>query len=271
MAAERIKSAWPQAQAYHPVDQARLKYWKGRLLTLSGNPSEAMKVWEALVARWPYGYYAALVDLERTGQPPVLRDWPKAKSEPMVSPPPPLEHLWASQPFPEAIFLFALGEGRLAAERLENAMGHKFSDEVIEEASQLFQFLKQNHLLLRLMANYRLSRLRTLQVADTPLWRRAYPRSHWSVVQSVAWEHKVDPYYIMAIMREESRFSTRADSVVGAKGLMQLMPATARMVAKRSGLPYEEDMLHLPELNIPLGALYLKGVLKRFRGNIILA
>ena len=270
-ATRRIDSAWPQAESYHPVDQARLQYWKGRLLILGEDRDGGVKVWDQLIERWPYGYYSVLVDRDRNGHPPTLRPLPNTESESPAPKPPLIEHLWETAPFPEGLFLFSVGDGPLAVEMLEEVMGRKFSDEVIEEAAQLFQFLNRHHLLLRLMANHRLTRLRTLQVAKTPLWKRAYPRSHWEMVSSVAREHMVDPYFIMSIMREESRFSARANSVAGARGLMQLMPATARGVAKRNGLPYEEDMLHLPELNIPLGTLYLKRVLKRFQGNIIFA
>ncbi len=113
--------------------------------------------------------------------------------------------------------------------------------------------------------------MRRNRVADTPLWRRSFPLPHWDLVREQAGELSIDPYFVLAIMREESRFFISADSSAGAKGLMQLMPDTARMVARRNGLPYEEDMLHVPELNIPLGIHYLKRVLTRFDGNPLYA
>jgi len=87
------------------------------------------------------------------------------------------------------------------------------------------------------------------------------------VVRRLAVEQQIDPYFVFAIMREESRFFTSAYSHAGAKGLMQVMPDTARMMAKRNGLAYDEERLHTPALNIPLGVLYLKRVLERFDGN----
>jgi soluble lytic murein transglycosylase len=52
---------------------------------------------------------------------------------------------------------------------------------------------------------------------------------------------------------------------------MQLMPSTARMVAKHNGLDYDEELLHTPEFNIPIGTMYLKRVLERFDGNPVFA
>lgn len=73
----------------------------------------------------------------------------------------------------------------------------------------------------------------------------------------------VDPRFIHAVIKQESRYKNQAISRVGAQGLMQLMPATA----KRFGLkdPYD------PEANVEAGTKYLKWLLKRFNGDVSLA
>jgi len=77
---------------------------------------------------------------------------------------------------------------------------------------------------------------------------------------------------LLGLMRQESAFNMRAVSPAGARGLMQLMPGTAEMVARRLGLPYNIDRLTSdPHYNITLGRDYLERMLDRYRGFLPLA
>jgi hypothetical protein len=73
----------------------------------------------------------------------------------------------------------------------------------------------------------------------------------------------VDPRFIHAVIKQESRYNPKAVSYVGAQGLMQMMPATA----KRFGLKDPFD----PKANVEAGTKYLKWLLKRFDGNVSFA
>ncbi len=70
--------------------------------------------------------------------------------------------------------------------------------------------------------------------------------------------------YIYGLIRQESRFIMDARSAVGASGLMQLMPATARWTARRVGLDYKPSMITDPHVNLRLGTAYLKLLLDDF-------
>ena len=77
---------------------------------------------------------------------------------------------------------------------------------------------------------------------------------------------------VLAVMRQESEFYPKARSPVGALGLMQLMPATARHTAQRMGLPFSRDRLtDDPDYNVRLGQAYLRELLDQFGGSYILA
>ena len=76
----------------------------------------------------------------------------------------------------------------------------------------------------------------------------------------------VDPAYIYGLIRQESRFIMDARSHVGASGLMQLMPATARWTARKIGLPYDKSMITDRDVNLRLGTAYLKLLLDDFEG-----
>jgi soluble lytic murein transglycosylase len=82
----------------------------------------------------------------------------------------------------------------------------------------------------------------------------------------------LDPAYVYGLIRQESRFVMDARSSVGASGLMQVMPATARWTARKIGLAnFVPEQLHDREINIAIGTGYLKLVLDDFDGSMPLA
>ncbi|MGB2103367.1 MAG: transglycosylase SLT domain-containing protein, partial [Luminiphilus sp.] len=99
-----------------------------------------------------------------------------------------------------------------------------------------------------------------------------FPRSYWQTFQSVAEDLRVDPYELLSVARRESGLYPRARSKVGARGLMQLMPATARSVANdRKEVYGGASSLYDPATNIALGATYYVDLLSRFEGNRVKA
>lgn len=99
-----------------------------------------------------------------------------------------------------------------------------------------------------------------------------FPMPYREKVMTHAAAKQLDPSIIYGVMRRESLFDPKARSRVGALGLMQLMPATARSVAKGLGLkkPGQADILKI-ENNINLGTQYFRTVLNRFDNNVSLA
>ncbi|MFO6379545.1 lytic transglycosylase domain-containing protein, partial [Pseudomonas aeruginosa] len=78
--------------------------------------------------------------------------------------------------------------------------------------------------------------------------------------------------WIFAITRQESAFMSDARSGVGATGLMQLMPGTAKETSRKFGIPLAStQQLIVPDVNIRLGAAYLSQVHGQFNGNRVLA
>ena len=76
------------------------------------------------------------------------------------------------------------------------------------------------------------------------------------------------PEIILAVIRQESEFDQRANSYAGARGLMQLMTYTAKLVAKQAKLPYSKSRLKDdPNYNIKLGSFYLAGLLEEYEGS----
>ena len=90
-----------------------------------------------------------------------------------------------------------------------------------------------------------------------------FPLSYLNVIEKNS--NSLDPLIIISLIRQESAFNPLATSRVGAKGLMQLMPATA----KRMNRKVKVKQLNNPEINVSLGTKYLKQLLNRFDGNLI--
>jgi soluble lytic murein transglycosylase len=99
-----------------------------------------------------------------------------------------------------------------------------------------------------------------------------FPMPYKQQVMQHAEARELDPSIIYGVMRRESLFDPLARSSVGALGLMQLMPSTARLVAKSIGMkrPRKSDILRV-ENNIRLGTHYLRTVMNRFDNNVALA
>jgi soluble lytic murein transglycosylase len=104
-----------------------------------------------------------------------------------------------------------------------------------------------------------------------PAWQIAYPRPFAIEVAAASTESGVGEPLLLSIMREESAFSPTALSRSGARGLLQLMPATARQMARPLSLPYDDDALQRPEINTRLGARFLGQLRKRFPTEPLLA
>lgn len=81
-----------------------------------------------------------------------------------------------------------------------------------------------------------------------------------------------EPALVYAITRQESNFETTAVSRSNARGLMQLLPATARDVARRQGVPHQlSQLINDPEHNLRLGSAYIQERLERFGGVMVFA
>lgn len=115
--------------------------------------------------------------------------------------------------------------------------------------------------------------LRPLYVQNRPVepvpryWEFLYPLGYWELVQEQSARYALNPYLVVALIREESAFSERVVSSSGAVGLMQLLPTTANGMVNNTGRPAEPVKLDLPSTNIALGTRYLAMIIGEFHGN----
>jgi soluble lytic murein transglycosylase len=81
----------------------------------------------------------------------------------------------------------------------------------------------------------------------------------------------VEAAFVLGIIRQESGFDAHIKSSVGARGMMQLMPSTAKILAKRAGVRYRDSKLDDADYNMRLGSAYLGGLVSQFDGSYIMA
>jgi len=116
--------------------------------------------------------------------------------------------------------------------------------------------------------------LRDLQFGRTPpelyppeLQRLLYPVPYWDLVVRFGEQNGIDPYLLLAIIRQESEFQPDAISPASARGLMQLVPSTARELSRRLRIPFKgSGQLYEPPTSIQLGSFYFRQMLDDFGG-----
>lgn len=104
------------------------------------------------------------------------------------------------------------------------------------------------------------------------IWMLLYPQAFWDLVRRNARANHLDPYLVMALIRQESGFDPKAVSGPGARGLMQLMPPTARVVARERRShrrhPRARGNLTDPGYNLHMGCRFFSEMVREFKGNL---
>lgn len=98
-----------------------------------------------------------------------------------------------------------------------------------------------------------------------------FPLAYKQNIIAAAQNNQLDPRWVYAIARQESSFTPDITSPAGAMGIMQVMPQTGLHTAQKIGISFKTTDLLEPLKNITIGSNYLKGLLKQFNGNRILA
>ena len=125
-------------------------------------------------------------------------------------------------------------------------------------------------LLLGVVAVAAVATALVLPTLDRTIDEITLPLRHEDIIRQQAADKGLDPALIAGVIYAESKF-TDATSHAGAKGLMQITPMTAEEIARLSGATaFELDDLSDPDINIRYGAFYLRHLMDRYKGNLVL-
>ena len=244
-------------------ERAKLHYFRGRALQRQGQKDAAVAAWLEALEAAPLSY-AGLQTLSRLRD---VGDDAFNKGIAVLE----REHAATAVQFElpgtpaakRAQLLARLGLGEEAGEELAEAGVAGWP--AIAVLAQAGLYSESQKLLGSLGSSWRV---------DPPvgplraLWSLAHPLAFETLVRDGEASHQVPSLLTFAIMQTESRFDPGATSWAGARGLVQLMPATAKDLARQAGVAdFDPDNLYQPSLNLDLGTRYLGNLVRRYGGD----
>ena len=227
-------------------------YWTGRAREQAGGAGAA-DLYNQILAEAPRSYYGMLAAgrLGRTREGGIAGQ--------IALPREPRAALSDDSGLARVVLLRRINLVEEAAAELESAVQDAAGDPVrLYGMAGVYIEAERYHMALRIMRRH----FQTVAATGDP----ALPRAFWEMYYPYAWRDEmrdaaqrrgIDPYLVAAVVREESSYYPRATSRAGARGLMQLMPATARLMAPPGDL---DD----PGFNIELGTRFLAGLMREF-------
>ncbi|HET7583985.1 MAG TPA: transglycosylase SLT domain-containing protein [Gemmatimonadaceae bacterium] len=234
-------------------DAVAAMYWAGRSWASLGDTARAHGNWRRIVQEHIGSYYAGLSGVRLAV--PALPEMDSASIPPAPD--------WMRDGLARIDALERVGLADEAA--LERARLRALADSSDRTTLALADALERRG---RYGEGIRLAR-RSLARGARPsaaLYRLIYPlpSSVAPIMKDAATSERVDPALVAALIHRESAFYAHARSGADARGLMQLLPSVGRMLARAAGVePWDERLLDLPEVNIPLGVSHLAAALRQ--------
>ena len=229
-------------------------YWAARAHERTGDAAAAARLYAEALAMAPRSYYGVLA-ARRAAAPagPAARAAISLPREPHAA--------LANDPrWARVELLRRIGLVEPAWQEMEDVVQRAAGDPVrLYGLSAAYAQEERYHLALRILRRWFAGPAATGDPALPPaFWRTLYPFGWRDEVVEAAQATGLDPYLVAAVVREESSYHPAAVSPAGARGLMQLMPATARPLGGRQG------DLEDPAFNLRLGTRFLAGLLREF-------
>jgi len=226
------------------------RFWLGKLAERRGDSTQARTVWVALAREDSLGYYGMRARQE-SGLGPLT-----FASAPSPSPTPPA--VLAGLARIDTLLLAGLDSEAQAEVRVVLGRPPQTLDALLAWSEGL---------VLRGYgsAAVRLGWQASVQApGDVRVLRAIFPWPNRAAVEAEAEEFGVDARLLVALVRQESVFDVEALSPVGARGLAQLLPSTAAILARGLDVTFFPEWITVPDLNLHLGAAHLAELLRRF-------
>lgn len=254
-------------------------FWAGKAEERLGNKARALALYETVNERYRYGYHGYIAGLRAE----KLRAADSSLKAEQARPGSDLERIRRNVTYVEKVEESATGEesGRVA--RAEDLELIGLGDLAVKELNAALESAPTSPKLNLRLAQVYARRGENFQAtlilrkgypdiysyreSDVPreAWEIMFPMTAWGTIKQEAKRHGVDPYVAAGLIRQESVFNPNAISRVGARGLMQLMPATGQQISRRQGIgAITAADLYNPSINIKLGMSYLAQMLGEF-------
>jgi soluble lytic murein transglycosylase len=236
-----------------PLSQSRAEYWLGRSAEQTGNQADAIAQYRRAAA-YPTTFYGQLAIRRLNGDRLAITVPPTPDSA--------VKERFAQHEFIQAIV------------RLEK-LGRTSNAEILYRHLADTLATPTELAMLAAMAEERGNHQLALQIGKTAQVRGleaeslAFPTA--AITPAMAKAYKIELPVVYAVARQESAFNAGAVSSAGARGLLQLMPATAKRTAKSIGMTYSKTRLTSdPEYNAAIGAAHLAELISTFNGSYVM-
>jgi soluble lytic murein transglycosylase len=246
-------------------------YWRARLAEEDGEVGKARAYYQKLSERFRNYYYAELGRqrmraLKTTGEPVhyAILDRIPSLEAPRIDEDddPPTENLR----YQKAQLLANGALIDLAVRELQAAAAEDKGAWAPAETARIYQDIgrydRAIQTMKRTVPNYF-----ALEIPELPksYWEALFPKPYWDDLRRYSEQNSLDPYLVASLIRQESEFNPGAISRANAVGLMQLLPSTAKKVAKEEKLKnFNPNQLLSPSVNMQLGTRYFRGVVDKF-------
>lgn len=244
-------------------------YWLGRTAERAGNPALARAYFTKLEERFPLIYFGqrAAERLQALGPGPAA-EAPVLALIPPAPPAPPLNDTVpaaAEERRERAHALHTITFDASEELELRAAYAATGSAELLVEAAQAAVEAKRFGAAI-VEVRQLIPQLESHRLADIPreVWLAAYPLPYRKELERWATKAKLDPMLVAGLIRQESAFDHEAVSRANAYGLMQLLPVTARKLARQARVGYSRARLFDPEYNLRLGTIYFAGLRSQY-------
>jgi soluble lytic murein transglycosylase len=275
---EAATRTWEAVETFKPFTpwSEKALYWRGIALEKNGKTEAAEQIFKRLRREFPAAYYTQLA-VGRGASPALGKGFPPIQEVPFAYLPDPAAGAGETGILRlkkgrllSRLNLFAEAQEELEATETNGGAGEEMRLEVSRLYREMGEYHRSNLLVRRNFAVRPLTN--NLSPKEHSLQLLAYPLGNPLWINRYAESRKLDPALLCAVILEESRFDPQALSVAGARGLMQIMPATGKEIAKSLKVrPFEEQKLYDPEVNIRFGSWYLARLLEEFGGKAHLA
>ncbi|MES2390144.1 MAG: transglycosylase SLT domain-containing protein [Acidobacteriota bacterium] len=247
-------------------------YWRGRLYEdVEHDFGQALNYYSALNAAYVNSYYAMLgrQRMSVIGKRDAVTPAPVLASVKMVVNPELTDELPENDPhLIKARLLANAGLNEYIRPEIElSATAGEWG--ALAEA-QIYESFGEDSRALQSMKRSKIPYL-SLTVDQIPMayWKLIFPKPYWGALTADARENGLDPFLVASLIRQESEFNPNAVSRANAYGLMQLLPSTAKGIAKRQGnRHFQTGELLNPETNLKLGTADLRSAIAKYGGQV---
>ena len=253
----------------HPNVRRQAEYWFARTIEKQGEKGNAAAIYQKL-ANAPYTDIYALHSISRGAKRqappaanPLKRDGPDWRALAEKEMPRELQLAY------ELTALSAMRDAYNEVRKNIRRQNTKYAEALLADVYNSMG----NKILMYRSLRRAFPQLATPEQDSTPAYfiGMYYPMRYREEIEEHAKSRNLDPNLVRALILQESYYNPKAKSPVGATGLMQLMPPTAKEHAGKLKIPFAVSRLETPDVNVRLGTFHLRMLLNMFQGNTYLA